>query len=394
MGRIIFHIDMNSFFVSCEAAVNPSLYNKEVAVAPKASRRKSMILAASYEAKAKGIKTTMMTNEALRLCPNLIIVDAHYELYEDFSNRFFTFFKTITDLVEPASIDEGFLDVTDICEKENPLELAKRIQKTLWEEYHLPCSIGIGPNKLLAKMASDMKKPMGITVLRKREIDKLMWPLPVSDLIGVGKKTVPVLNSLGIKTIGDLANYKNIDFLERFVGKNSSQYLLSAANGNGSSEVDPHRYAEFQSIGHSTTFDNNEHDIVKIKYTLRLLTNAVCERMREAKVKAHTVTVQIKYSYEKGFTKSKSVVNPINDEKEIFQIVEDLFDTFSESEEGVRLVGVSCSKLVKNSEEIKQMTIFDEFDKEEKENAVSNLINDVNKMLGKDILKKGFEKKQ
>ncbi len=393
MGKIIFHIDMNSFFVSCEVAVNPSLFHKEVAVAPNASRRKSMILAASYEAKAKGIKTTMLINEALRLCPNLIIVDSHYDLYIDFSNKFFTYLKTITNLVEPASIDEGFLDVTEVCKTVNPIDLAKQIQRTLWEEYHLPCSIGIAPNKLLAKMASDMKKPMGITVLRKREVDKLMWPLPVSNLIGVGKKTVPVLNSLGIKTIGDLANYQNMDLLERFIGKNSATHLIECAKGNGSSDVDPDRYSEFQSIGHSTTFDTNEHDLIKIKYTLKLLTNAVCDRMHRAKVKVQTITVQIKYRYEQGFSKSKTIMNPTSDENEIYRIVEDLFDTFAEDENGIRLLGVSCSKLVNCSDEVKQMSIFDEFDKEEKDNAINNIISDVNKIIGKEALHRGIGKK-
>ena len=394
MGKIIFHVDMNSFFVSCEAAENPSLYHKEVAVAPNASRRKSMILAASYEAKAKGVKTTMLVGDALRLCPNLIVVPSRHELYQEYSNRFFAYFYSLTKLVEPASIDEGFLDVTDLCQNEDPIALAQRIQRTLWEEYHLPSSIGIGPNKLLAKMASDMKKPMGITVLRKREIDKLMWPLKVGDLLGVGKKTVPILNSLGIYTIGDLANYKDLAMLERFVGKKAVDYYIQAANGIGSNVVDPNRYAESQSIGHSTTFDVNEHDNTKVLYTFKVLTNAVCERLRKEEVKAHTITIQVKFRYEESFTKSKSIVNATNDEDEIFKIVEDLYDNFRDNEQGIRLIGVSCSKLVKYQEEVKQMSIFDHFDKEEKDRQIKNLIDNVNKQVGKDALTKGLKKKE
>ena len=170
MGKIIFHIDMNSFFASCEIAEKPELFDKDVAVAPYSSERKSIILAANYNAKRKGIKTTMHIHEALKICPTLVIVDSNHQLYNEYSRKFFTYFLSITPLVEPASIDEGYLDVTDVCKTINPIELAEKIQKDLMEQFKLPCSIGIAPNKFLAKMASDMKKPLGITVLRKREV--------------------------------------------------------------------------------------------------------------------------------------------------------------------------------------------------------------------------------
>ena len=390
MGKIIFHIDMNSFFVSCEIAENPDLYGKNVAVAPNASSRKSIILAASYQAKAKGIKTTMHVNEALRLCPDLILLDTNHSLYSEYSRKFFSYFLSITPLVEPASIDEGYLDVTEVCQKENPVDLAVRMQKEILEKLGLPCSIGIAPNKFLAKMASDMKKPLGITILRKREIQEKMWILPIGDLQGVGKKTLQLLHELKIYTIGDLAKYENVKLLEDTLGKNISHSLIASANGEGSTIVDVNRFNDTQNISNSTTFDADEYDIEKVKLTLKLLTNSVCSRLEKSKLKALTFTVQIKYNNFKTVSRSKTIDLALNDNNKVYSLVEDLFDDLHSLPFGIRLIGVGATKLKPYHEKLKQMTIFDTFDEDEKENAISKLIQQVNSDLGKDLLKKGI----
>ena len=394
MGRIIFHIDMNSFFVSCEIAENPDLYGKDVAVAPNASSRKSIILAASYSAKAKGIKTTMHVNEALRICPDLIILDTNHSLYSEYSRKFFSYFFSITHLVEPASIDEGYLDVTEVCKTENPIDLAVRIQKEIMEKLGLPCSIGIAPNKLLAKMASDMKKPLGITILRKREIKEKLWVLPVADLQGVGKKTLPILNELKIFTIGDLANFKDFSLLENMLGKNIARYLVDSANGEGSNVIDVNRFNDTQSISNSTTFDADEYDVEKVKLTLKLLTNSVCNRLEKAKLKALTFTVHIKYNNFKTVSKSKTIDTAINDSLKVYSIIEDLFDDLHSLPFGIRLVGVASNKLKPYQEKLKQMTIFDSFDYDEKDNAINKLIDQLNDSFGGMVLKKGVEEKK
>lgn len=394
MGRIIFHIDMNSFFASCEIAENPDLFDKDVAVAPYASERKSIILAANYNAKRKGIKTTMHVNEALKICPNLIIVDSNHQLYNEYSRKFFSYFLTITPLVEPASIDEGFLDVTDVCKTVNPLELAEKIQKDLIEKFKLPCSIGIAPNKFLAKMASDMKKPLGITVLRKREIKELLWPLPISDMQGVGKKTLPILQSLKIHTIGDLATYSNIALLELSIGKQNAMHLIRQANGEGSTEIDVNRFNDVSSISNSTTLDFDEYDPQKLKSTIKWLTNTVCSRLEKKKLKAQTFTIQIKYNTFKTFSKSRTIDSAINDSNKVYTIVEDLFEDLLDSSYGVRLLGVGASKLKPYQESLVQMSIFDKFDEVEKDNAINSLIKTLNNDFGSDVLKRGFDKKE
>ncbi|MBR2891672.1 MAG: DNA polymerase IV [Bacilli bacterium] len=393
MARIIFHIDMNSFFVSCEVAENPELYGKNVAVAPNASSRKSIILAASYQAKAKGVKTTMHINEALRVCPDLILVESKHHLYSEYSRKFFSYFLSITPLVEPASIDEGYLDVTDLCKNENPIDLAVRIQKEILEKFSLPCSIGIAPNKFLAKMASDMKKPLGITILRKREIKDKMWILPIGDLQGVGKKTVPLLKELKINTIGDLANFKNIKMLEETIGKNVAHSLIAHANGEGSSIVDVNRFNDAQSVSNSTTFDADEYDVDKVKVTLKALTHSVCNRLEKTNVKAMTFTVQIKYNNFKMYSKSKTLDTPINDFEKVYLQIEDLFDDLHDLPFGIRLVGVGASKLKPFKEKQKQLTIFDSFDENEKDIQINKLIRQINEELGSELLKIGVDKK-
>ena len=391
MGRVIFHIDMNSFFVSCEIAENPDLFGKCVAVVPYASSRKSIVLAASYEAKAKGIKTTMHINEALKRCPELIVVDCNHHLYSEYSQKFFNYFYSITPLVEPASIDEGFLDVTDQLKDIDAISLAIKMQKDILEQFHLPCSIGIGPNKFLAKMASDMKKPLGITVLRKREVPEKLWPLPIEDLLGVGKKTAPVLRSIGINTIGDLATFSNQKLLVDTIGPASAESLVYHANGNGSAQIDTNRWQDPASISNSYTFDADEYDLLKVKQTMKILTNSVCNRLEKAHQKAQTFTVQIKYNNIRSYSKSKTVPDAINDSTKVYQIMEDLFDEVHDAPFGIRLIGVGASKLKSVNEKQRQLSIFDSFDEAEKENTINKLIKNINADLGGDILKRGLK---
>ena len=167
-AKVIFHVDMNSFYASVEMAHNPKLKGKPLAVAGNPEERKGIIVTSSYEARAKGVKTTMPLWEARKLCPDLIVVRPNFELYRETSRKIFRLLADITPIIEPVSIDEGYMDVTN--HPMHPIKLAKHIQLRLLRELDIPCSIGIGPNKFLAKTASDMKKPLGITILRIRDL--------------------------------------------------------------------------------------------------------------------------------------------------------------------------------------------------------------------------------
>lgn len=189
---------MNSFYASVEIAERPELKGKPVAIAGAPEKRKGIIVTSSYEARAKGVKTTMPLWKAYELCPNLIALQPNFEKYREASSKMFSILYEVSPIVQPVSIDEGYLDVTDHNFGMNGIKLAEWLQDKIYQELNLPCSIGIAPNKFLAKMASDMKKPMGITVLRKREIQQKLWVLPIGEMYGVGDRTEEKLQKLGI----------------------------------------------------------------------------------------------------------------------------------------------------------------------------------------------------
>lgn len=391
--RIIFHIDMNSFYASCEQANNKDLIGKPVVVAHNDVFRKSIILTASYEARKYGIKTTMMVRDAIKLCNDLIVIEPNFELYQHYSQVFFDYLRTISNKLEVTSIDEGYMDLTDVCQKVNALELANTIQQTLLNKYQLPCSIGIAPNKFLAKMASDMKKPLGITVLRKREIESLLWPLPIGSMYGVGKKTAPRLQEIGIHTIGDIHGV-NHDKLREVVGKSMLEYLLDRSKGIDDSEVDYYSFDSVSSISNSHTFDYNLLNVKTMKDTLKVLNNSVSARLTSKNLVANTIGIQIKYGDFKLINRSKGLVQPINDSLEMWNIVEELFDEHYDWVSEVRLVGVFATRLSDESSDLKQISIFDDFDKLNKEEHVSNVLNKINEMYKNKIINIGINNKK
>lgn len=384
---IIFHIDMNCFFASCEIANNPSLKNKPVVIAPYDPLRKGVIVSPSYEARKYGIKATMKVREALLLCPYLEVVEPTHGLYEEMSKKIFEYFYSITSLVEPGSIDEGYLDVTEVCEKISAIELANQIQKHLLDNLGLPCSIGIAPNKFLAKMASDMKKPLGITILRKREVDKYLWPLDISEMFGVGKKTSPKLKEIGINTIGDLAKYENLPLLEKTLGVVYAHSLKEKANGIDESKVVPET-SEVLSISNSHTFDYNTKDENQIKTTLKILTNSVAYRLQEAEKCTKTIGIQMKYDDFTMVNRSFSLSNPSNDAALLYRNVEMLYDVYNEEYKDIRLVGVFANRLTKE-EKVQKYSLFDDLDQVEKDHQIRNLLKNINSQYGIQIIKKG-----
>ncbi len=385
---------MNCFFVSCEIAENPDLAGKKVAVGANRFDHKGIITAASYEARKDGVRAAMSVSEALRKCPNLIIIEPNMSIYSEYSRNFFDYFYKITPLVEPASIDEGFLDITDVCEPQNAIHLAEEMQQYLLTNLHLPCSIGIAPNKFLAKMASDMKKPLGITVLRKREIPEKLWPLPVGDMIGVGKRTLEMLQALGIRTIGELANYPNFALLKEMIGEASATNLMYHANGGGSNEVDDSHLDDVSSISNSQTFDNDEYSVENMKLVMKILINTMCNRMEKKNLKAFTYRLQLKYNTFKVASKSITLTNPTSDSRRVYKVLESIFDDFYDKSFPLRLIGVAATKVIESKDEIRQMSIFDSLDDEQKSFEIDNLINSINKEIGVKTLKKGIKEQK
>lgn len=391
-SRIIFHIDMNCFFASCEIAENEELKGRPIVVAHDDPLQRGIILSPSYEARKFGIKTTMKVKEAFKLCKDIVVVEPDMKLYSHYSKCFNNYLLTITKKVEMASIDEAYLDVTDIIlnQGKNAIDLANEMQQYLLNTYKLPSSIGIAPNKFLAKMASDMKKPLGITVLRKREIDKYMWPLPISEMFGVGKKTAPKLNSIGINSIGDLANYKNIELLKKTIGENSALSLQRLALGIENSEVNYMPSNDYSSVSNAHTFDTDIYDINVIKNTLKVLCGTISYRLESTKYEARTIGLVVKYSNFQTFNKSKGLDKAISSSSSIYSIVEDLFDDYCNSDFGVRLISVYAQRVSPIKNENIQISMFDNMSKIEKEEEVKKILNQVKDKFGSDIIKKGY----
>lgn len=390
--KIIFHIDLNSFFASCAISEDPSLANKPVAIAHLDVLRKSIILTSSYEARKYGIKTTMMVREAIPLCPHLIIVEPNFALYQKYSNLFFTYLTTITPKLEITSIDEGYLDVTEVCEKISALDLAAKIQNDLLSLYKLPCSIGIAPNKFLAKMASDLKKPLGITVLRKREIAKYLWPLPIKAMMGVGKKTEPRLQAIGINTIGDIVEYKDYFRLEEAVGKVMAEYLQTRAQGIDESEVNYKIDDEVSSISRAHTFYTNVNDVHIIKDTLKVLANTVSDRLYNRELYASNIGIQLKFANFHSISRSRGLSQGLNDPYLFWEIIEDLFEEYYDGYSEIRLIGVFATRFVDNKQQNKQISIFDDFNKLSQEEELAKILKNIKNEYGNKSIKLGFYK--
>lgn len=389
-GRIIFHIDMNCFYASVEQAYNPELKGKPIAIAGNPKERRGIIVTSSYEARAKGIYTTMNVAQALKLCPELIILPPDFPKYKSASIEMFNILRSYTELVEPVSIDEGYMDVTSLSVERHPLEIAKEIQQRILSQLDLPCSIGIGPNKFLAKTASDMKKPLGITVLRKRDIPEKLWPLPVIKMHGVGESTAKKLESINIFTIYDLAHCNELE-IKNLLGKNGVR-LRQRANGIDLRDVDPTSIYETKSVGNSTTLPFDETDIKNIEKTFQTLSTKVSERLKGKKLCGSTITIQIRDCEWKNHTKSKTLQNPIYEKEKIYNEAMELFHKLWDGTP-IRLLGVTISNVMDLNQSYEQLSIFN-FEQHAKQEPILKVIDEIEAKFGKGIIKKGNEMKK
>ncbi|TLS36406.1 DNA polymerase IV [Pseudalkalibacillus caeni] len=388
--RIVFHVDMNSFYASVEVAHNPELKGKPLAIAGNEEERKGIVVTSSYEARKKGVKTTMPVWQAKKLCPGLIVMRPDFDRYRKASLQLFELLNEYTPLVEPVSIDEGYMDVTDYKGPKGYVGLAHEIQARLKDQFGLPSSIGIAPNKFLAKMASDMKKPMGITVLRKREIKEKLWPLKVGEMHGIGSKTEQKMNKLGIYTIGDLATSDRKQ-LELGLGVNGIR-LFDRANGNDNRPVDPEAINEFKSVGNSTTFPEDLTDSEEIKTALTNLADSVMRRMGRKEVLASNIQLTIRYSDRKTVTRSRKLSNPIDHGKDIFNAAYYLFQKHWTGEP-VRLLGITGFELVEKQEALIQLDLFS-FEKEEKNDRLHSVVNQLRDRFGESALLRGNQARE
>ena len=379
--RQIMHIDMNSFYASCEQAANPELRNVPLIVGGDPEKRKGIVLAASYDAKRYGVKTTMTLNEAARLCPDAVFIRANHELYEEMSEQVMQIFAEYAPVMEQLSIDEAFLDMTGTEQLYGDLkQLARKIQNRIMDELMLPCSVGISSNKLLAKMASDFKKPMGITTIYPDDIKEMIWPLKVSELFGVGKKTAMKLNQLGIRTIGELAK-TDIGVLSGLLGEGTAMMLHNYANGIDPSPVVSSR-DEIKSIGHEMTYPEDLTRIEDILRELLVLVDKTAYRLRQKGQKGKTISIKIKFNDFTLITRAHTISEVTDSADCIYQVAKELV-TSCKIAKPIRLLGVTVSNFEDDS--IKQLSLFSQDNDRKK---LDSMLDEIRGKYGFDAIKR------
>ena len=388
MSKIIVHIDLNAFFVRCEEIRNPSLEGKCVAIGHEG--RAGIVSTCSYEARKFGVHSGQAMFQAKQYCPHLIIKEVDWSYYSMMSKNFINFVRKYTDLVEQASVDECFADFTLALKgNKDPIEFFRKFQKDLYRKTKLYCSIGVAPTKFLAKMGSDYKKPNGLTIIRRKDLETILYPIPIKDMFGVGKKTLPRLQTIGIKTIGDMKERMDRDDpqLMSLMGKFYSEAKLWV-NGYGSDKVYVDEW-DPKSIGRSSTFMHDTDDLDEIKDMFNRLSKEVSESAVKERKVGQTIQIVIKTTEFKSFNKSRTLNAPTNDTKIIYETAVELYTTNFKNNL-VRLVGVTLQNLIDPRDVSIQMTLFD-YEKHEEENQTKLIINSLNRKLKKPLLMRASE---
>jgi DNA polymerase-4 len=360
IDRIILHIDMNAFFISVEQRDNPFLQGKPAAVCGSLSR--SVVTSATYEARPFGIRAGMSTQEAKRRCPELILVEGDHSKYTETAARIFSILKDYTPLVEVASIDEAYLDITQSqLLFKSPFHIAQSIKNRIREKEQLTCSIGIAPNKLLAKLGSNLQKPDGFVLIQRERVEEILKDLPVSKLYGIGPKLTEELNSMGIFTCGQLGKFPVPLLSKRFgvIGERLHEMGL----GFDDSPVIPFDEEEdAKSISHSVTLDEDTSDPTMLRKVLLQLSERVSRRMRKDGFYGRRIVLTVRYSDFYTFSKQKTISKWVNSGNEIFRHALEIYGSISHPKP-IRLLGVGVSLLKK---EWCQLDLFERKEKKEK----------------------------
>lgn len=346
---------MDHFFAAVEERERPEYKDKPVVVGadPKEGKGRGVVSTCNYEAREYGIRSGMPISKAWKRCPHAVYLPVNYKLYMEVSSRIMKILRRHADRFEQWGNDEAFLDVSSRVKGYGDAEqLAQKIKQEIYKKEKLTCSIGIGPNKLVAKVASDFKKPDGLTVVEEKDVESFLAPLLVNKLLWVGKKTAQKLNAMGIKTIGDLANYDPAVLAEKF-GVWGTQIYLSA-HGVDKSEVQE-RLGEVKSMSRDTTFEEDTSDVNLILKTLDDLTEDVHKQLTESNFTCKTVTVKIRYENFETHTHGKTLPFLTDRLSDIQKTTRELIHVYLRPDRKVRLVGVRLSNFVSGEKQKRLM---------------------------------------
>jgi len=392
MHRLILHLDLDAFFCAVEETRNPELRGKAFAVGGKPEER-GVVSSCSYAARRDGVRSAMPMSQAIRLSRGLIIVPGRHHLYSEVSKQVMDILHTVTGLVEQISIDEAFLDISDI--KEDPERLARGLQTRIRDELQLPCSIGIASNKMVAKIATEVGKaialkrikaqglaepPNAVTVVDDGEEAAFLNPLPADMLWGVGPKTSKRLSDLGIHTIGDIAKWPESEMVRLF-GENGRE-LSRHSRGMDERPIETER--ETKSISQEITFSRDVRDDKLLQKTLMEMSAEVAKQLRKNNLAGRTIKLKLRWPDFTTLTRQTTLANPTDQEEEIARAALDLLKAVRKSNQAVRLIGVGVSGL---GAPIRQLGLWDVDN--EKSRKLQEAVDALQEKFGPDVIRKG-----
>lgn len=379
--RTVVHVDMDAFFASVEALLHPEYRGKPLIVGADPRSHRGVVSTCSYEARKYGIHSAMPIREAYRRCPHGIYVRPDFETYERYSRIVRKVLERFTPVVEPVSIDEAFLDMTG-CEHfyASPRHMGLAIKQAIREATGLTASVGIAPNKLLAKLASDYRKPDGLHVIEPGGEQAFLDPLPVEKLWGIGPKSAARLKARGIATVADLRR-RSLAWLRREFGASLGEHLYEIARGIDRRPVEPE--TEARSISREITFDVDVDDPSRLRAVLAGLAADVGMRLRKEGRFARTVTLKVRYPDFTTLTRRRTAARPFQDDDRIFASAWSLFNSL-EVRGPLRLLGTGVADLV----DAQQLSLFEDDAKSE---AICKLMDAINSRAGERLIKRGRE---
>lgn len=369
-ARVIIHMDCDSFYASVEEAQDPSLHGKPIGIV--GNKRKGFIITCSYAARAKGVHTLMFVEQAKKLCPNIVLKTPNFPLYKQESQRIFAFLFTITSLIQVASIDECYMDVTDVYKEfGGARELIQYIQKHIENEIGVTVSCGCAPNMYLAKMASQLQKPRGITILRKREIHEKLWPLPIRKAHGIGEKSAALLQKAGIFTIRDFANMPK-EKVRKLLG-NRGLVIQERVQGHDDRTIDPEENNQVRTMSRYRTLPQDTDTEQYILDELFQLCRTISEQLQRRVLLTHNIQLTIRYANQERLTitRSRKLDQPIDTEQDIFHAA---FMLWKKHWDGniIRLIGITASDLLDKQSAYYQLSLFGDVQGEQSSLLPSN----------------------
>jgi DNA polymerase-4 len=380
-SRAILHLDMDAFFAAVEQLDQPELRGKPILIG--SARARGVVATASYEARPYGCHSAQPMAVALRLCPHAIVVPVRMSRYREVSHRVFEILESFSPLIEPLSIDEAFLDVSGSQRLHgSPSQIAAKLKTRIRNALQITASVGVSHNKFLAKLASDMNKPDGLTVIGPNDVDRILPPLPINRLWGVGPKTAARLEGFGVHTFGDIRRFSP-ERLTRLCGVDG-EHLHRLAHGLDDRPVVPD--SESKSIGQEETFEADVHDPDEIRRVLLGHVEHVAARLRRHALRAGGVTLKIRYGAFKTITRSTTLPAATDTTAELIAAAQSLFDGWAKSSfQPVRLIGITASRLTGQGG---QMDLFIDTGRE-KQRRLDGTLDRINARFGSQSIRRG-----